>query len=181
MNATRTAAAGLTTGWLIAVAAQAGAQPAKPERFGLGRPATEAEIAVLDIDVGPDGAGLPIGQGRAGDGAPVWAQACAVCHGAAGEGGTAGPVVGRGQDRPTVGSYWPYATTLWDYINRAMPRNRPGTLTAHEVYGLVAWILAANEIIGEADVMDAETLPAVLMPARDQFVPDDRRGGPEVR
>ena len=80
-----------------------------------------------------------------------------------------------------MGSYWPYATTLWDYINRAMPRNRPGTLTSHEVYGLVAWILAANEIIGEADVMDAETLPAVLMPARDQFVPDDRRGGPEVR
>ncbi len=181
MRAVRSTVIGLSTVWLLATAAGAAAQPAESARFGFGRPATETEIAALDIDVGADGAGLPAGRGQATDGALVWARSCAVCHGASGEGGTAGPVVGRGHGRPTVGSYWPYATTLWDYINRAMPRNRPGTLSADDVYGLVAWILAKNEIVGDTDVMDAETLPAVVMPARDQFVPDDRRGGPEVR
>ena len=84
-------------------------------------------------------------------------------------------------NRSTVGNYWPYATTLYDYINRAMPRNAPGSLSAPEVYGLVAWILAKNDIITTEAVMDARTLPAVVMPARDRFVRDDRRGGPEIR
>ena len=81
----------------------------------------------------------------------------------------------------TIGNFWPYATTLYDYISRAMPQTAPGTLTPDQVYALVAWVLTKNEIITEDTVMNAETLPAVVMPARDLFVPDDRRGGPEVR
>ena len=154
-----------------------------PKIFGFGRPATPEAVARLDIDVMPDGTGLPPGSGTAADGARTWGRACRGCHGAAGQGGTAAPVVGRDPSgRPfTVGNFWPYATTLYDYINRAMPRPTPGTLTPNQVYGLVAWVLAKNEIIAEDAVMNAETLPAVVMPARDRFVPDDRRGGPEVR
>ena len=154
-----------------------------PETFGFGRPAAPEEIARLDIDVMPDGTGLPPGRGTAADGARTWGRFCSGCHGPDGEGGTAAALVGRdpGARPPTVGNYWPYSTTLYDYINRAMPRTAPGTLTPNQVYGLAAWILARNEIIAEDAVMNAETLPAVVMPARDRFVPDDRRGGPEVR
>ena len=154
-----------------------------PETFGFGRPATPDVIALLNIDVTPDGTGLPPGGGTAADGAPIWGRACRGCHGREGEGGIAAPLVGRDPNgRPfTVGNLWPYATTLYDYINRAMPRPTPGTLTPDQVYSLVAWILAKNEIIAEDAVMNAETLPSVVMPARDLFVPDDRRGGPEVR
>ena len=142
-----------------------------------------AAIAELDIDVMPDGTGLPPGSGTAATGTPLWGRACRGCHGREGEGGIAAPLVGRDPNgRPfTVGNLWPYATTLYDYINRAMPRPTPGTLTPDQVYSLVAWILAKNEIIAEDAVMNAETLPSVVMPARDRFVPDDRRGGPEVR
>ncbi len=170
-----------------------GAAEASPERFGFGRAATPEEIAAWDIDVTPDGAGLPAGAGTAVSGAPVYARQCAVCHGQAGEGGIAERLVGyapesappfgpryeawRG-DRPdvpfSVGNYWPYATTLFDYIRRAMPTNAPGTLDPDQVYGLVAWILSANGIIAEDAVMDATTLPAVEMPARDVFVPQER-------
>ena len=172
---------------------QAGQAPASPERFGFGRAATEAEIAAWDIDVRPDGAGLPAGEGTAASGAPIYARECASCHGAAGEGGVADPLVGYaaestppfgpryeawrgdGEDvRFTVGNYWPYATTLYDYILRAMPSDAPGTLQADEVYGLVAWILAENGIIARDAVLDAATLPAIEMPARDIFVPQER-------
>ena len=172
---------------------QAGQAHAGPERFGFGRAATDAEIAAWDIDVRPDGAGLPAGEGTAASGAPIYARECASCHGAAGEGGVADPLVGYapestppfgpryeawrgdGEDvRFTVGNYWPYATTLYDYILRAMPSDAPGTLQADEVYGLVAWILAENGIIDRAAVLDAATLPAVEMPARDIFVPQER-------
>jgi len=176
----------LGTLWLAAPAA-AGQQPVAasnhPETFGLGRTARTSEIETLDIDVMPDGTGLPGGEGTAAEGARTWARACGVCHGAEGEGSTAAPVVGRDPSsrRPTVGNYWPYATTLYDYINRAMPRNAPGTLTPDEVYSLVAWILNKNDIIATDAVMNATTLPDVVMPARGRFVPDDRRGGPEVR
>ena len=171
----------------------AGQAPASPERFGFGRAATEAEIAAWDIDVRPDGAGLPAGSGTAASGAPIYARECASCHGAAGEGGVADPLVGyepesappfgpryeawrgdRDDVRFTVGNYWPYATTLYDYILRAMPSDAPGTLQPDEVYGLVAWILAENGIIAQDAVMDAATLPAVEMPARDIFVPQPR-------
>jgi len=168
----------LSTG--IGIAAQRPTRSA--ETLGLGRPATANEIEALNIDVMPDGTGLPAGEGRAADGAPVWAQACRSCHGPNGEGGVAAPVVGRDPSGPpTVGNYWPYATTLYDYIARAMPRMAPGTLTADQVYGLVAWILTENSIIDESAVMNAQTLPLVMMPARALFVPDDRRGGPEIR
>ena len=157
--------------------------PRQPDRFGFGRPATASDIERLNIDVTPDGTGLPPGSGTARSGARTWASVCRGCHGPEGEGGTAAPVVGLDPNSgpPTVGNFWPYATTLYDYINRAMPRNAPGSLTPDEVYSLVAWILAKNEIIAEDTVMSATTLPEVVMPAHNRFVPDDRRGGSEVR
>ncbi len=184
----------------LALAAPAAAQNAggdgaetMPESFGIGRAATPEEIAAWDIDVMPDGTGLPEGEGTATSGAPIYGRQCAVCHGAAGEGGIADRLVGYtpettppfgpryeewrgdGPDVPySVGNYWPYATTLFDYIRRAMPSNAPGTLEADQVYGLVAWILAENGLIGADEAMNATTLPAVEMPARDVFVPQER-------
>ena len=171
----------------------AGAAEPQAERFGFGRPAALAEIAAWDIDVTPDGAGLPAGAGTAAGGAPVYAAQCAVCHGPAGAGGVADRLVGydpastppfgpryeawragRADVPFSVGNYWPYATTLFDYIRRAMPSNEPGTLAPDEVYGLVAWILAENGIIASDAIMNAATLPAVEMPARDIFVPQER-------
>jgi mono/diheme cytochrome c family protein len=162
-------------------------------RYGVGRPASRAEIAAWDIDVNPSGAGLPAGRGTAADGARVFAAKCAACHGANGEGLAAGPaLVGRdprkgfpfGQSLKytrTVGNYWPYATTLYDYINRAMPANAPGSLTADEIYGVVAWILSRNEIVDSSAVTDRASLPRVRMPAHDRFVRDDRRAGAGFR
>ncbi len=177
---------GLLALLLAGVSSAAAGQPpdeAAAGPLGLGRPATADEIAAIDIDVRPDGAGLPLGGGTAADGARVWGRACRTCHGPQGEGGIAAPVVGRdpAASPPTVGNYWPYATTLYDYIHRAMPRNAPGTLSPDEVYGLVAWILAGNDIIDDEAVMNAATLPDVVMPARDRFVPDDRLESDTVR
>ena len=170
-----------------------GAEQGAPEQFGFGRAATAEEIAAWDIDIMPDGTGLPEGGGTAASGAPIYARQCAVCHGQSGEGGIADRLVGYtpettppfgpryeewrgdGPDVPySVGNYWPYATTLFDYIRRAMPSDAPGTLEADQVYGLVAWILAENGLIGADDVMNATSLPAVEMPARDIFVPQER-------
>ena len=175
------------------------AQP-QSRRFGIGTPATPEQIAALDIDVRPDGAGLPAGSGTARGGAEVYAQKCAACHGANGEGGTADVLVGAepknfapfGPEyerwkgaRPdvpfTIGNYWPYATTLFDYVRRAMPATAPGTLSADETYALVAWLLAKNEIIAESDTLDRDTLPRVRMPAASRFVPDNRRGVTEIK
>ena len=162
--------------------------------FGFGRHATPEQIAAWDIDVMPDGTGLPSGEGTVADGERLYEATCAVCHGATGVEGPNDRLVGReprvgfpfGQDPSlsrmrTIGNYWPYATTLYDYINRAMPFDRPGSLEPDDVYSLVAFLLHANEIIAENDVMNATTLPTVVMPARDRFVRDNRRGGPEVR
>jgi cytochrome c len=184
---------------ILVVAAVVVAQ-SPPRRVGLGTPATPEQVAALDIDVGPDGAGLPPGGGSAREGAGVYAQTCAACHGANGEGGTADPLVGAepketlpfGPDyerwrggRPdvpfTIGNYWPYATTVFDYVRRAMPASAPGSLTADETYALTAWLLARNGIIADAAVMNAETLPRVRMPARARFVRDNRKGGAEVK
>lgn len=158
-----------------------------PARFGVGRPATQAEIAALDIDVGPDGVGLPPGSGTVEAGAAVYAARCASCHGLQGEGTPAGDRLvpdpdapgfpdaeGREEGTRAIGSYWPWATTLFDYARRAMPQDRPGTLTDDEVYSVTAWILWRNGLVAEDAVMDAASLPAVVMPARDRFVPDDR-------
>src|SRR5437667_12385282 len=140
----------------------------------------------------PDGTGLPPGSGTAPQGAAIYAHKCAACHGPTGTEGPSERLVGRdprqgfpfGSDPRlvrTIGNYWPYATTLYDYVHRAMPLNAPGSLTPDEVYGLVAYLLWRNEIIEERAVIDGRTLPGVVMPARDRFVVDDRRGGPEIR
>ncbi len=162
-----------------------------PGSFAIGQDATPAQVAVLDIDFGPDGAGAPPGSGSVAEGRAVFNLKCVSCHGLTGKEGPNDQLVGReprdgfpfGETRgirKTVGNYWPYATTIFDYVNRAMPMTAPGSLTADEVYAVTAYILFLNEIIPEDAVMNAETLPAVVMPARDRFVPDNRVGGPEV-
>jgi cytochrome c len=182
--------ASLLTGVVLLSAAAAGAQA--PARYGLGQPASPAQIQALDIDIMPDGRGLPEGRGTPREGAAVYAARCASCHGAKGEGGSADRLVGRNDGDSfahatnaklirTVGSYWPYATTLFDYTRRAMPFQRPGTLTAEETYGLVAYILFLNGVVAEDAVIDAGSLPKVVMPARGKFVPDNRSGGKPVK
>ena len=154
-----------------------------PASFELGRPATPSEIALLDIDVRPDGKGLPAGSGTAASGKLIYAAKCAVCHGKSGVEGLQARLVGADTSirAKTIGNYWPYATTVYDYINRAMPANAPGSLTSDEVYSLTAYLLNANEIISENKIIDAKTLPEIKMPAHDLFISDDRRGGPEIR
>jgi S-disulfanyl-L-cysteine oxidoreductase SoxD len=162
-----------TTGW--------------PASFGFGRTATPQEITAMDMSIPPDGKGLPPGSGTAALGKAIYAVKCAACHGKT---GTEGPFVrlvgpmgdtGDTTKAKTIGNYWPYAITIFDYTRRAMPFNAPGSLSAAEVYSLTAFLLAANKIIDSSAVVDAQSLPRVKMPAHDLFVPDDRRGGPEVR
>ena len=157
-----------------------------PGRFSFGSDASEERIAAWDIDVKPDGEGLPEGRGTVAEGEAVYAVHCAVCHGPTGTEGPYDVLVGTApwEEWPgarTIGGYWPYATTVFDYIRRSMPQLTPGNLTADETYAVVAYLLNLNGIVPDDGVMDAETLPEVVMPARDRFVPDDRRGGPEVR
>jgi mono/diheme cytochrome c family protein len=141
----------------------------------LGVPVTPQEIAAWDISIGPDGAGLPPGSGTAVTGAPIYQAKCLACHGEKGAGKPSDQLVGgQGTLRDatpvrTVGSYWPYATTLFDYIRRAMPYVQPQSLTPDEIYGLAAYILFLNGVIGENDVLNATTLPKVKMPNRDNF------------
>lgn len=176
--------------------AQAVAQPTPklPTRFGtIGRAATTAEIHEWNIDVNGSGAGLPPGRGTYARGATLFAERCAACHGARGEGIPPFPkLIGRepregfpfGRDAryaKTIGNYWPYATTVYDYINRAMPFTAPGSLAPDDVYSLVAFLLAENEIINRDAVMDARALRAVRMPAHDHFVADNRTGGAGFR
>jgi len=143
----------------------------------LGHVATPDEIAAWDISIGPDGSGLPAGSGTPRQGEAVFAAKCAACHGENGGGKPNDRLVG-GQgtlagDAPvkTIGSYWPYATTIFDYVRRAMPLNESKSLTDDEVYAVVAYLLQQNRIIEEGDVMDARTLPQVRMPNRDGFIP----------
>jgi mono/diheme cytochrome c family protein len=144
---------------------------------GLGRVATPDEIASWDVSIGPDGAGLPPGRGTPKQGETVFAEKCVACHGEKGAGKLNDQLVGgrgslSGEQAPvkTVGSFWPYATTLFDYVRRAMPLNAPKSLSNDEVYAVSAYILQLNGIIGEADAMDAQTLPQVQMPNRDGFI-----------
>src|SRR5262250_347255 len=153
---------------------------AQSPTFGVGRPTTPDEIRDLRAAIAPDGTGLPEGSGTATAGREVFDMQCARCHGPKAQ-GDVGPILVGGQgtlatSRPlkTVGSFWPYATTLWDYINRAMPFDKPGLLKPSEVYAVAAYILNLNGIVGDNDVMDAKTLPKVRMPNRDGFVADPR-------
>ena len=152
--------------------------------YGLGRTATEEEIRAWNIDIGPRGEGLPPGQGTVKQGAQVFAAKCAACHGPTGTEGPKDRLVG-GQNtlttpKPirTIGSYWPYAPTLYDYIHRAMPFDAPQSLSPEEIYSVVAWLLFQNHIIEEHVVIDAQTLPKVQMPNQNGFIPDPR---PDVR
>lgn len=164
---------------LFAMAIQAAIHGQSP-RYGLGRPPTADEIRTWDIAVDPEGHGLPPGSGSAAEGKPIYAQRCALCHGATGREGPQDILVGglgtlsTGKPLKTVGSFWPYATTLWDYLNRAMPFDHPGTLPPDQVYATVAYVLYLNGIIGEHDRLDARTLPQVKMPNRGGFVADPR-------
>ncbi len=154
---------------------------AQSPKYQVGRVATDADFKERDISVLVDGRGLPAGSGTAAGGKDVYSRRCQKCHGNQGQGGEEGPALvgGKGSlatPKPvkTVGSYWPYATTLFDYTRRAMPFNRPGTLSNDEVYSSTAYVLFLNGIVGENDAIDAKTLPQVKMPNRDGFVKDDR-------
>ncbi len=154
-----------------------------PASFGLGRRATAAEIKAMDISVGPDGRGLPAGSGNVPAGRRLYAVKCAACHGITGVEGPSArlvAVMGDTTKAKAIGNYWPYATTLFDYIRRAMPYNAPGSLRDEEVYHVTAFLLHANSIIDSATIIDAQTLPRIVMPAARLFVPDNRHGGPEV-
>jgi cytochrome c len=159
---------------VIAVAPAKVAMAADNPQFG--KPVTAADIAAWDISIGPDGAGLPPGKGTVAQGETVYAAKCLACHGEKGAGGPNDRLVGgAGTIAPdktpvkTVGSYWPYATTLFDYVRRAMPWDRPKSLSDEEVYSVAAYVLYLNGVIGQDDVLDAQSLPKVKMPNRDGF------------
>jgi cytochrome c len=152
--------------------------------YGIGRTATEAEIAGWNIDVGRDGSNLPPGRGTVAHGREVFEQQCAACHGEKGEGGVGDRLVGGqgtlGSAKPikTVGSYWPYAPTLFDYIRRAMPQNAPQSLSNEDVYAVAAYILNMNGLLPADATLDAKSLNAIKMPNRKMFVGDPR---PDVK
>jgi cytochrome c len=180
------AAVALAVAGTAAVAQQAQTGYGGPYNYGT--PATQAEIAAWDIDAMPDGRGLPAGSGTYAKGADLYAGQCAACHGPKLEGVNNAALPRGGGDRlvggrgtlntprfvMTVESYWPYATTLFDYIRRAMPYNAPGSLKNDEIYSLVAYILGEGNVIDKNLVMDAQSLPKVQMPNRDGFYLDDR-------
>lgn len=160
--------------------------------YGIGRSPTTAEIDAWNIDIMPDGEGLPSGSGNVADGRALYASQCQRCHGAEGRGGPFDELAGRlpkeafpfamdPRAKHTIGNYWPYATTIFDYTRRAMPQDRPGSLGDEEVYALTAYLLYLNELVDENATLDRETLPRIVMPSRDRFIPDDRQGGPEIR
>src|SRR5205823_1166136 len=162
-----------------------GDQNGKP--LGFGHTPAPGVIAAQDIDVTPSGAGLPAGNGNAAQGAPVFASQCAGCHGANGQGQPPYPQLIGGQKGTfdfandpklvrTIGNYWPYATTLFDYIRRSMPLTAPGSLNADQTYAVTAYLLEQEGVIPQGTVIDAKSLPQVKMPAKDHFVEDDRRG-----
>jgi mono/diheme cytochrome c family protein len=172
----------MSTRNVIAAAAFAlafGAGAALAQSPGLGKPLTEADIKQWDIAVLPDGTNLPPGSGTPAKGAKIFAEKCSACHGDAAKGGVApfypslvgGQPLTNGIDTvKTIANYYAYPTTIFDYTRRAMPYNMPRSLTDDEVYSLTAYILALNNFIGQDDVMDANTLPKVKMPNRDNFI-----------
>jgi cytochrome c len=176
----------------------AGAVPGGPgahQRFGIGGATSDSLLTAMNHDVGADGAELPMGKGTVSEGAALFSAQCAMCHGKKGEGlAPAFPqLIGRDPKAEkflfatdpklphTIGNYWPYATTLFDYIKRAMPLLAPGSLTDAQVYALSAYLLAANDVIADSATLDAAALRRVRMPYLDRFVPDDRKPGPTTK
>lgn len=155
-----------------------------PESFGFGRAAAQKEIDSIDIDIMPDGKGLLPGSGNALTGKTIYTEKCTACHGPTGAEGPFAVLVGVKGDTTkakTIGNYWPYATTIFDYIRRTMPLTSPGSLSNDEVYSLTAYLLHANKIIDSTMVLNARNLASIEMPAKKYFVNDDRQGGPEIR
>ncbi len=165
--------------WTLACASFAVLVSAAEPYPALGEPATAAEIAAHDTMVFPDGTGLPAGRGDVATGEVLYGNQCVACHGPGGRGGPGGELAGGSEplagDTPdqTIGTYWPYATTLFDFIRRAMPLHAPGSLTNDEVYALCAYLLAENGIISRDTELDAAGLGAIVMPNRDGFIPID--------
>ena len=172
----------------------AGAVPGGPgasNRYALGHTVVDSQLTAMNHDIGADGAELPAGRGTVAEGATLYAAQCAQCHGQKGEGmPPAFPrLLGRDPKAEgfgfandpklphTIGNYWPYATTLFDYIKRAMPLAAPGSLTDDQVYAVSAFLLAAENVIADSVTLDAASLRNVRMPYRDRFVPDDRKPG----
>lgn len=163
--------------------------PGAGKRFGIGSAAARTAIAAMDRDVGPDGAELPPGRGTVAEGRTLYTAQCAACHGLNGEGNepTYPRLLGRVADAEgfkfasdpklphTIGNYWPHATTLFDYIRRAMPHPQPGSLSDDQVYALTAYLLAQDDVIADDAALDAAALRAVKMPYADRFRPDDRK------
>ncbi len=166
----------IAAGALLALSSAAFAQSPN-----LGKPISPEDLAAWDISIGPDGAGLPPGSGTAKQGEAVFTAKCQACHGAKGAGqpndrlvGGQGSLPGDNPPIKTVGSFWPYATTLFDYVRRAMPYVESKSLSPDETYAVVAYILNLNGIVGDTDVINAQTLPNVKMPNRDGFIPFHR-------
>lgn len=160
------------------------AQSQQNSKFGIGRTATKAEIAGWNIDIDRKGTNLPPGKATVSAGKEVFEQQCAACHGSKGEGGIADKLVGgqgtlaTAKPVKTVGSFWPYATTLFDYVRRAMPHPSPQSLSNEEVYAVTAYILHLNGLLPEDATLDAKSLSSIKMPNRDNFVTDPR---PDVK
>jgi len=166
---------------LLLLIAAVSSYAAEPGYYGYGKSATAEEIAGWDIDVRPDGAGLPEGSGSVEDGEWLYEEKCAECHGSFGEAVGRYPPLAGGEgsltdDRPhrTVGSYWPYASTLWDYIHRAMPYTEPESLTDDEVYAVTAYVLYLNDLVEDDFVLDRETFADVVLPNQGNFIRDNR-------
>ena len=177
----RSMVAGAAAAVLAACATTDSGSPAPTTGPRLGRVATPQEVATWDISIPPSGAGLPAGSGTAKQGEVVYVAQCQACHGPKGAGKPADPLVGgigslaAANPVRTVGSFWPYATTLFDYIRRAMPTTKPLSLSSDEVYAVTAYLLYLNGIIGENAEMNAKTLPQVKMPNRDGFIDMSRK------
>jgi S-disulfanyl-L-cysteine oxidoreductase SoxD len=173
-----------TMGLLASLSVAVATNPALGAGPNRGKPITAADMAAWDIDIEPSGAGLPRGSGTSDQGAPIFTDQCAACHGEGGRGATtttsgapAAPPVVSDQKRSgindttlTIANYWPYATTLFDYIRRSMPWTSPRSLTDDQVYALTAYILAQNKLIDPRATMDEQSLPKVLMPNRNGFI-----------
>ena len=164
---------------------QAADQGDRAHGYGLGRAATDRDIQQWNIDIAPTGEGLPPGRGTVKQGAVIYAARCASCHGATGQEGPMDRLVGgvgtlsSPEPVKTIGSYWPFATTLYDYVFRAMPLAAPQSLSPDEVYSIVAWLLHRNGVIAEDVIVDGRSLPEIPMPNRKGFVPDPRPDVPK--